>query len=758
MNTTMVCRILSIVFVLTSTTYAQIIYVDSSVSDQPNTYRSIQEALDSAKAGDQIIIKKGIYGENLVVKCPISLQGEPDQTVTITGNPNADNKTLCTVNNIDNCTLENLVFIPSYQASITSVGISLNGGRVQIKKCKFEKATSATISCSGGCQATVDECLFQDAGRSGIWVSMGQTFIKANNCHFSNNKECGVYFYDGACGEISKCTFEKNTKAGVMTVGQDVNISINDSQFTNNIGYGGAYITSKSSAKIQNCEFISNQQGISGNKAQSMMLTNNQVKQNKEHGIYLYEVETSNLNQNTCENNGYNGIYIQQGKESILSENKSIQNKRNGFSFMGKTLMIEATKNYAQENNWQGLFAGDGVLGTLIQNESVLNTLHGIYAANSDVSLVENRCKGNQYSGICLEEGSMGLVQKNICQDNQSYGIAVADPFAIPTCEENKCEGNIKGIMYLENPSFGQVREMLFKGEFEKLDSIVAKLIQEESRNDEGTWQLGLFHSYLIDSWSGRSAENKQKLITAVEKWIAQNPKSQTPVAVLAGIYCMMGWDARGTGTANTVTAEGWKALNDYLNKGLALLDKADDRELKDPEFYIKKMVIGIGLGKDKIWMQDAMNKGLAIKNNYHELYKQMAEYLLPKWYGSSKEVRAFAESTIQPELKDRSHLLYIFIVKGIWGCESDTGFMELGFDYKNMKQGFEQLLSVYPDAIRNANRFCVVACINKDKETARKLFQKIGDDIMLEVWKNDKEYLNQCKAWALSEDKSTGK
>lgn len=737
---------------LFSTSYGRTIYVDPKSSGQQGTYPSIQAAIEGAEDGDEIVIKAGTYEENIVVNKRVVLRGEPEQTVTITGNPDSPDKKLCTANDVDGFSLENLVFSHCNESPSNSVLVLVNGGSVTVRNCKFDNAPSAAFFCSGTCKAIFENCIFQNSARSGLWVSRDRTAVKVIKCHFKKNKEAGIYVYDGASGEVVNCTFEENTRAGVLTVGEGVRIAVKDSKFRSNFDYG-IHIAQESSGEIHNCGFDANGTGIHGNKAVMMTVTKNHAKENRGHGIFLSEVKTSTLTGNICEGNGSYGICIHRGRESTISENTCLRNKQNGFSFTGMNLTIAANKNIARENDGQGFYLGEGVEGELNESQSLTNAKNGILVSDSDVSLRSNVCHRNLYSGICAECGSMGHFQKNTCHENEYYGITIWDNSAMPLCEDNDVKENKKADFYAEESPFGPVRQMLLDCEFDKLDSIIAAAIKEETRNDEGAWHLTLFYHCLGCRFAHRSAENRQRFISAAEKWMTHSPRSQTPAAVLANVYVDIGWTARGGGLAHTVTEEGWKVFRENLGKGLVLLEKEEAREVKDPEFYRTMLTIARGLSRDNDWTKNVFEKGLSLKKNYHRLHRAMAEYLLPKWHGSSLEVTQFASSTIQSEPEDQSHILYAYIVGGIWRGESAQGFMSHGFDYKSIKRGFEQLLTMYPESALNANRLCVFACMYKDKETAAKLFPQVEKKILWDIWKDDQAYYNGVKQWAFSED-----
>jgi hypothetical protein len=204
------------------------------------------------------------------------------------------------------------------------------------------------------------------------------------------------------------------------------------------------------------------------------------------------------------------------------------------------------------------------------------------------------------------------------------------------------------------------------------------------------------------------------------------------------------------------VTKEGWKVFRENLNKALAILNQAENRPVKNPEFYLTLLTVGRGLDKSADWIQNAFDQGLAVKSDYQDLYKEIAEYLLPRWHGSPQEVVAFANAAIQPAREGASHIQYAYIAAWVYARETREDFMKYKLDYHNIKRGCEQLLALYPDSANNANRLCMFACMYKDKDTARKLFPKVEEAFIPEMWKNDRDYCLECKTWAFSEDKPT--
>ena len=77
--------------------------------------------------------------------------------------------------------------------------------------------------------------------------------------------------------------------------------------------------------------------------------------------------------------------------------------------------------------------------------------------------------------------------------------------------------------------------------------------------------------------------------------------------------------------------------------------------------------------------------------------------------------------------------------------------FIELGFSYPRAKQGHIDMLEKYPDATYYLNTYCLLASIYMDEETAKGLFERIGDEWDKEVWRKE-EHFKKYRNWAYGE------
>jgi len=97
-------------------------------------FQNIQDAIDAAKNGSTIIVKKGSYNELINLNKTITLIGEDKNTTIINFNPNYQISDVAIINiiNADKCSIENLQITMSNNA-VVAKGISINSDYNTIK-------------------------------------------------------------------------------------------------------------------------------------------------------------------------------------------------------------------------------------------------------------------------------------------------------------------------------------------------------------------------------------------------------------------------------------------------------------------------------------------------------------------------------------------------------------------------------------------------------------------------------------------------
>lgn len=243
-----------------------------------NSESNIQDAIDSAKAGDTIVLNGTFKIKDTInVNKAIKINGS-DEGATISKD-SISKLSLFNVNAV-NVVLNNLKF---YSGKNTFAGAILwNGNYGTINNCEFID-NIATGSSGGGAivltgdNCNINNCVF-NTNKAITEASAGAIYVKSDfcqlvNCTFKNNEaifDGGALVLEGESCIISNCTFERNEanygNGGAILVTGDKNRilksifrenKVSNADNINSTG-GGAIFCDSSNFLINNCSFYDN--------------------------------------------------------------------------------------------------------------------------------------------------------------------------------------------------------------------------------------------------------------------------------------------------------------------------------------------------------------------------------------------------------------------------------------------------------------------------------------------------------------------
>jgi WD40 repeat protein len=278
-----------------------------------------------------------------------------------------------------------------------------------------------------------------------------------------------------------------------------------------------------------------------------------------------------------------------------------------------------------------------------------------------------------------------------------------------------------------------EVRAIFQHEDFAELERLADELRTTKARFPEGLWKLSRFYAglsspgYADDQWKGH--------LERLDRWRAQFPESITEPVVRAESWTSYGWAARGSGYASTVTEEAAKLLADRLADARRILESAAKLPQRCLHWFAAMQAVALGEEWDRKKAQRLFEEAVAAEPGYHDYYFNHAIYLTPRWFGESGDWERFAENAAKGPAKSEGMTMYARIA---WAREGDYDnlFTDTKIEWSKMKQGFEDMMKANPDSIWNLNNFCRFAVMAGDRETARALFQRIGDNIDPTAWK----------------------
>jgi hypothetical protein len=142
-------------------------------------YRTIREAIASAEPGGRILVRPGIYSENVVIDREIEIQGDGPVAEVVVETQRSN----CIRMNAGRATVRGLTLrCAADPASNEVFAVNIPSGRLLLEGCEI---SSTSLSCIG--------------------VYGAGTEPTVRGCRIRDGRQSGVYFYDGASGVVEDC-------------------------------------------------------------------------------------------------------------------------------------------------------------------------------------------------------------------------------------------------------------------------------------------------------------------------------------------------------------------------------------------------------------------------------------------------------------------------------------------------------------------------------------------------------------------------
>jgi parallel beta-helix repeat protein len=330
--------------------------------------QSIQSVIDSAKPGDKVLIKKGVYIESLTLKDGIILQGEDSNSVTI----QCDMR-MGPVLKIDNCRNVEISKLKLKHYNPISDDVKSEGNWPIV-----------LINNSG---AALKNVIIYDSFASGVRITndnghMDHVIIA--DCNIYHNKTAGILVLGNSNVELNRNICVNNKINGILFKG------VSDGVVTGNL-----------------CKSNSNC-GINIQDNASVDVIGNTCCQNQNVGIWSNSNSPLTVKDNNCLDNGISGIGVESQVKVTVVGNKCSRNAVNGIYFL-KGVTGSVADNICTENKWHGISIAQDSYPTVENNKCFNNEKCGIFDRGG--MLGQNQIYDN--NEFCIQEIHMYLTNEN---------------------------------------------------------------------------------------------------------------------------------------------------------------------------------------------------------------------------------------------------------------------------------------------------------------------------------------------------------
>ncbi|MBL7117308.1 MAG: right-handed parallel beta-helix repeat-containing protein, partial [Candidatus Syntrophoarchaeum sp.] len=433
---------------------------------------SIQAAVDAAKDGDTIIVRDGIYTENVDVYERLTIKSEngADSTIVQAANPN-DHVFMVRTNYVTICgftvkgaTEENGIYISHADYCNISNNICLNNGWAGIRLWHSNNSVIKNNICSSNTYDGINldysnkntiknnNCSNNEVGISLGWYSHNNS-ITNNTCL---NNWLGIQLSDSNSSVIANNTCSNNTESGIHLSDSNSSVIINNTCSNNG---GGIDLWYSNSNVVTNNTCSENGGGIYLRDSNNNIITNNNCSSNKEDGINLgFSSNNNSISSNNCSENG---IFLRYSENNELTGNTIIND---GIFIFGFLLSNYNTHDIDTSNKvngkpvyyWKDVRegripngAGQVILANcsnaIVENQELNNTGVGIEVAfSSFITLKNNNCSNNEHSIDLWYSNNIGILNNN-CSSNKWDGIHLYksnnNNISYNNCSNNRDEG-----------------------------------------------------------------------------------------------------------------------------------------------------------------------------------------------------------------------------------------------------------------------------------------------------------------------------
>jgi parallel beta-helix repeat protein len=256
----------------------------------PDEYSTITAAVNQASAGDTILVKSGVYHENIQINKELTLEGQNSANTTVIGSGGSS---------------------PTAVLILAADNVRVSG--LTIESLNYSKSTSYAYGIwVEGNNCTITGNIIENT-YTGIFCSIQSSTTITQNTVKSSKKN-GVCFYGGSLNNVSDNNIIGNAVSGIEIEGYSNTISKNNIQGNyRGVGLGASY-----SVLFGNDIQSNTESGVFLAGSQNVISANN-ISNNK-YGVFVTTQLTAPLGNKIYQNNLVNNIYNAYDNSSALVE------------------------------------------------------------------------------------------------------------------------------------------------------------------------------------------------------------------------------------------------------------------------------------------------------------------------------------------------------------------------------------------------------------------------------------------------------
>jgi parallel beta-helix repeat protein len=341
-------------------------------------HATVAHALRNAKSGDRILIRPGLYKENLVIEKPVEIIGDGelgDVVIEASGKPTV----------LFQASMARLANLALRQAGgENAFCVDIAQGRLDLEGCDITSQSLACVAIHDG----------------------ADPWLRSNRIH--SGKEGGIFVYRNGQGTLEDNDIFDNGLAGIE-IQEGGNPTLRRNRIRDG-KEGGVYVHKSGEGVFEDNEISANRlAGVAIMDGGNPVLRHNSIHDGKVNGIYVAEGGQGLLEDNDIFANAFSGVEIKEGGNPTLRQNRIHHGKAGG-------VMILANGRGVLEDN------------DISANAEAGATIWG----GANPILRRNRISQNGHAAIRVHDGGRGILEDNDLRGNAGGAWEIA-----PDCLDN---------------------------------------------------------------------------------------------------------------------------------------------------------------------------------------------------------------------------------------------------------------------------------------------------------------------------------
>jgi parallel beta-helix repeat protein len=372
-------------------------------------HRTIAEAIEAATPGEQILVKPGLYEEQIVLTKVLELVGEGRQDDVVV----QCSKTSClsfraTLGRVSNITFRQI-------GSTDEPCIDIGQGRLELETCSVSSQTATGIVVRNAADPRIRYCNIHDNKSAGILVSSDGVGTVEENTLFHNG-QAGIEVTTGGSPTVRGNIIRDNRGPGVFAHDQGTGVLDGNDIFGNEDGVSVA-VSSKLTI-LRNTIHDNGGAGVQIRGQAEGVVELNKIDGHRQCVVVAHESRCT-IRENRIRRSSGSGIQIFEGSQAVIERNKISEH-----SYFGVHVLTESSASIRQNQIYSCSASGVRV------GEKASATIEG------------NRVARNQHLGIDVDSPAHIVIRGNAIVKNKGVGVRARKTDTL-TLENNDLRENL---------------------------------------------------------------------------------------------------------------------------------------------------------------------------------------------------------------------------------------------------------------------------------------------------------------------------